>query len=148
TTASCVVGATHRPAFRPSRRTARPVLERAAPRGRWIHRRALRARGGRAAPRCRHHFPPVAVAVATRLGPGPPLPWLVPASRRLHVRAMNSPSRPSLEPALRAEAELDRMIGPVTLGATAVNLTVGAGIFALPAAVAAILGPSAVLAYL
>lgn len=41
-----------------------------------------------------------------------------------------------------------RAIGPFTLGANAVNLTVGGGIFALPAAVAVILGPSALLAYL
>ncbi len=46
------------------------------------------------------------------------------------------------------EQELVRAIGPWTLGANAVNLTVGAGIFALPAVVAAILGPAAVLAYL
>lgn len=45
-------------------------------------------------------------------------------------------------------AHLDRAIGPWALGANAVNLTVGAGIFALPAAVAAILGPAAILAYL
>jgi len=36
----------------------------------------------------------------------------------------------------------------LALGANAVNLTVGAGIFALPAAVAVILGPAALLAYL
>lgn len=47
-----------------------------------------------------------------------------------------------------AEQELVRAIGPWTLGATAVNLTVGAGIFALPALVAALLGPAAILAYL
>lgn len=46
------------------------------------------------------------------------------------------------------ESELVRAIGPWTLGANAVNLTVGAGIFALPAVVAAILGPAAVIAYL
>jgi amino acid transporter len=44
--------------------------------------------------------------------------------------------------------QLDRSIGPWALGANAVNLTVAAGIFALPAVVAAILGPAAVLAYL
>jgi len=47
-----------------------------------------------------------------------------------------------------AEEALVRAIGPWTLGANAVNLTVGAGIFALPAVVAAILGPAAVVAYL
>lgn len=47
-----------------------------------------------------------------------------------------------------AEHQLERAIGPWALGANAVNLTVGAGIFALPAVVAAILGPAAILAYL
>jgi amino acid transporter len=47
-----------------------------------------------------------------------------------------------------AELSLERAIGPWALGANAFNLTVGIGIFALPAAVAAILGPAAVLAYL
>ncbi len=47
-----------------------------------------------------------------------------------------------------AEQRLDRAIGPWSLGANAVNLTVGAGIFALPAVVAAILGPAAIVAYL
>jgi amino acid transporter len=46
------------------------------------------------------------------------------------------------------EAELVRAIGPWALGANAVNLTVGAGIFALPAVVAVVLGPAAILAYL
>ncbi|MCX6538520.1 MAG: amino acid permease [Acidobacteria bacterium] len=46
------------------------------------------------------------------------------------------------------DATLDRAIGPWTLGINAVNLSLGAGIFALPAAVAAILGPAAILAYL
>lgn len=46
------------------------------------------------------------------------------------------------------EQALERAIGPWTLGANAVNLTIGAGIFALPAVVAAILGPAALLAYL
>jgi amino acid transporter len=50
--------------------------------------------------------------------------------------------------ALSDRDRLDRAIGPWALGANAVNLTVGAGIFALPAAVAAILGPAAILAYL
>ena len=47
-----------------------------------------------------------------------------------------------------AEGSLVRAIGPWTLGANAVNLTIGAGIFALPAVVATILGPAAFLAYL
>jgi hypothetical protein len=35
-----------------------------------------------------------------------------------------------------AEQSLQRTIGPWTLGANTLNLTIGAGIFALPAAVA------------
>jgi len=46
------------------------------------------------------------------------------------------------------ERALERAIGPWALGANAVNLTIGAGIFALPAVVAVILGPAALLAYL
>jgi APA family basic amino acid/polyamine antiporter len=46
------------------------------------------------------------------------------------------------------EQRLDRAIGPWTLGANAVNLSLGAGIFVLPATVAAILGPAAIAAYL
>lgn len=42
---------------------------------------------------------------------------------------------------------LDRAIGPFALGANAVNVAVGAGVFALPAAVALLLGPAAVIAY-
>lgn len=49
---------------------------------------------------------------------------------------------------VRDDDRLDRAIGPWALGANAVNLTVGAGIFALPAVVAAVLGPAAILAYL
>jgi basic amino acid/polyamine antiporter, APA family len=54
----------------------------------------------------------------------------------------------STEESRAAEHSLVRAIGPWTLGANAVNLTIGAGIFALPAVVAAILGPAALLAYL
>ncbi len=43
---------------------------------------------------------------------------------------------------------LERVIGVRALAANTVNLTVGAGIFVLPAVVAAQLGPTAVLAYL
>ncbi len=50
--------------------------------------------------------------------------------------------------ACRPGEQLDRAIGPWTVGANAVNLSLGAGIFALPAAVAAILGPAAIVAYL
>lgn len=48
---------------------------------------------------------------------------------------------------MNADDRLTRAIGPWSLGANAVNLSVGAGIFALPAAVAGILGPAAILAY-
>ena len=50
--------------------------------------------------------------------------------------------------AARPDERLDRALGPWSVGANAVNLSLGAGIFALPAAVAAILGPAAILAYL
>lgn len=46
------------------------------------------------------------------------------------------------------EQQLNRAIGPWALAANVINLTVGAGIFALPAVVAVILGPAAVIAYL
>lgn len=52
------------------------------------------------------------------------------------------------ETARDADARLVRAIGPWALAANTVNLTVGAGIFALPAVVAAILGPAALIAYL
>jgi len=57
---------------------------------------------------------------------------------------------PRSEPAAapHIDEHLNRAIGPWSLGANAVNLSVGAGIFALPAVVAAILGPAAILAYL
>ena len=51
-------------------------------------------------------------------------------------------------PTPQSDEGLQRAIGPFALGANAVNLAVGAGIFALPATVAALLGPAAVLAYL
>jgi amino acid transporter len=50
--------------------------------------------------------------------------------------------------ALHADDKLKRVIGPWGLGATAINIAVGAGIFVVPAFVAAILGPAAILAYL
>jgi amino acid transporter len=53
--------------------------------------------------------------------------------------------RPADQPP--APERLERVIGPWALGANAVNLTVGAGIFALPAVVAGMLGPAALLAY-
>lgn len=58
------------------------------------------------------------------------------------VKRMPPPSPP------QPEDRLVRAIGPWALGANAVNNTVGAGIFVLPALVAAILGPAAILAYL
>ena len=48
---------------------------------------------------------------------------------------------------IEASEGLDRAIGPFALGANAVNLAVGAGVFALPAAVAALLGPAAIIPY-
>ena len=49
--------------------------------------------------------------------------------------------------ALHADDKLKQVIGPWGLGATAVNIAVGAGIFVVPAFVAAILGPAAIVAY-
>jgi amino acid transporter len=49
--------------------------------------------------------------------------------------------------ALHADDKLKRVIGPWGLGASAVNIAVGAGIFVVPAFVAAILGPAAIVAY-
>ena len=47
-----------------------------------------------------------------------------------------------------ADAQLRRVIGPGTIALNAMNLAIGSGIFALPAAVALIVGPAAVYAYL
>jgi APA family basic amino acid/polyamine antiporter len=49
---------------------------------------------------------------------------------------------------LAADEQLERVIGPWGLGANAVNTAVGGGIFAMPGLVAALLGPTAVIAYL
>lgn len=49
---------------------------------------------------------------------------------------------------LKSEEGLKKVIGVRSLAANAVNLTVGSGIFALPAVVAAYLGPSSFLAYI
>lgn len=46
------------------------------------------------------------------------------------------------------EPGLRRVIGPVSLALNAINLTIGAGIFVLPAIVAGKLGPAAFIAYL
>jgi amino acid transporter len=46
------------------------------------------------------------------------------------------------------DAQLRRVIGPGTIALNAMNLSIGSGIFALPAAVAAIVGPAALYAYL
>lgn len=48
---------------------------------------------------------------------------------------------------VHADDKLKRVIGPWELGASAVNIGIGAGIFVLPGIVAAILGPAAILAY-
>lgn len=52
------------------------------------------------------------------------------------------------ETAPTADAQLRRVIGPATIALNAINLTVASAIFALPAAVAVIVGPAAVYAYL
>lgn len=46
------------------------------------------------------------------------------------------------------EQELVRAIGPFALATNVINVTIGAGIFVLPATVAGILGPAALIAYL
>ena len=61
----------------------------------------------------------------------------------MHIESVGAPIAIS-----RADERLDRAIGPWALGANAVNLAVGAGVFAMPGMVAAILGPSAILAYI
>jgi APA family basic amino acid/polyamine antiporter len=53
-----------------------------------------------------------------------------------------------IEPHRDPEQGLVRAIGPLALGVNTVNLTIGAGIFALPAVVATTLGSAAVIAYL
>ncbi|MCK7532548.1 MAG: APC family permease [Marinilabiliales bacterium] len=55
------------------------------------------------------------------------------------------PSTPAPSP---GDSGLERALGPWTIGTNAVNLSLGGGIFALPAVVAAVLGPAAILAYL
>ncbi len=67
---------------------------------------------------------------------------LIAEQDRRHAAAAHGGRPPS------SEAGLERVIGPWGLATNAVNLTIGAGIFALPAVVAAMLGPAAVLAYL
>jgi APA family basic amino acid/polyamine antiporter len=46
------------------------------------------------------------------------------------------------------ESGLVRAIGPWALGTNVINVTIGAGIFVLPATIAATLGPAALIAYL
>ena len=46
-----------------------------------------------------------------------------------------------------SDSSLERVIGVWTLAAAAINMTVGAGIFVLPAIVAAQIGSTAILAY-
>jgi len=50
--------------------------------------------------------------------------------------------------AARGDAQLRRVIGSWTIALNAINITVASGIFALPAVIAAIIGPAAVYAYL
>jgi len=71
---------------------------------------------------------------------------------RAQGRRVNADVEPPVEAAAAPAAEsgpaLVRAIGPWTLGANTVNLTIGAGILVLPGIVAAILGPAAIVAYL
>jgi amino acid transporter len=53
-----------------------------------------------------------------------------------------------MDPESRSDEGLVRAIGVRTLAANGINLTVGSGIFVLPAAAAAALGPAAIFAYL
>src|SRR5215207_7896044 len=62
------------------------------------------------------------------------------------LAALIFPAMTATPPA--AERSLVRALGPLALAASIVNVTVGGGIFRLPAAVAQSLGPAAPLAYL
>jgi len=52
------------------------------------------------------------------------------------------------EPTAHADHQLRRVIGPWGVAANAVNSAIGGGIFGLPALVAALLGPAAIICYL
>ncbi len=62
------------------------------------------------------------------------------------VTARSGPDRPA--PGVRAEASLVRAVGTWALAASIVNITVGGGIFRVPAEMAILLGAAAPLAYL
>jgi basic amino acid/polyamine antiporter, APA family len=64
------------------------------------------------------------------------------------VSKSSVPKKPSLAVANQRDVGLARAIGPWALAASIVNVVVGAGIFAVPAALAANIGPYAPLAFL
>lgn len=73
---------------------------------------------------------------------------IVPRTRRHPtIDAIREIVRPVIRVSTPDEESLNRAIGPFALGANAVNAAVGAGVFALPAVVAALLGPAALVAY-
>jgi basic amino acid/polyamine antiporter, APA family len=61
---------------------------------------------------------------------------------------LSADTKPSLAAASQRDVGLTRAIGPWALAASIVNVVVGAGIFAVPAALAANVGPYAPLAFL
>lgn len=82
---------------------------------------------------------------------------LIPVSLRKNLLGnLQAPGLPACEPivaaspssSLPADLQLQRIIGPWGVAANAVNSAVGGGIFVLPGLIAAMLGPSAILAYL
>jgi amino acid transporter len=66
---------------------------------------------------------------------------------RCTVQQAHAPTQATATPA-PADAQLRREIGPWSLAINAVNNTIGGGIFALPGAIAALLGPAAIVGYL
>src|SRR6266850_629383 len=70
-----------------------------------------------------------------------------PPSRRSHGKSRD-PTEPSAMQENQRDIGLIRALGPWTLAASIVSMIVGAGIFAVPAALAACVGPYAPLAFL
>lgn len=64
------------------------------------------------------------------------------------TRPVPSAPPPEVAAAASPDSQLRRVLGARTLALTAMNLSIGSGIFALPAAVAAVIGAQAVYAYL
>ena len=60
---------------------------------------------------------------------------------------MTDAARTASDMSLRGEAALVRALGPFQLGASIINIIVGAGIFMLPALLAARMGAAAPLAF-